>query len=102
MMYTMDPYLVGNVASSMAESPPPITSRGLFLKMGAAPSHTAQADIPRFQNPLRPSPEPGKSKRLATTLVATMMELAMTILESVKTLKGVVEKSTLLIVSVRI
>nr|POE68071.1 hypothetical protein CFP56_39210 [Quercus suber] len=81
----MDPYLVRNVASSKAESPPPITPRDLFLKMGAAPSHTAQVDIPQFQNPPGPSPELGKSKRLATAPVATMMELAMTVLESVKT-----------------
>ena len=101
-MYTMDPYLVKNVASSMAESPPPITAKGLFLKMGAAPSHTAQADIPQFQNPPGPSPEPGKSNHLATAPVATMIESAMTALDSVKTLKGVAEKSTLLTVSVRI
>ncbi|GMY21240.1 Vesicle-associated membrane-protein-associated protein [Fagus crenata] len=64
--------------------------------MGAAPSHTAQANMPQFQNPFRPSPEPGKSNRLATAPVATMTESTMIALESVKTLKGVVKKSTLL------
>ncbi len=101
-MYTMVAYLVKNVASSMVESPPPMTAKGLFLKMGEAPSHTAQADMPQFQNPPRPSPVLGKSNHLATTLVATMTESVMTALELVKTLKGVVEKSTLLTVSVRI
>ncbi len=102
MMYTMVTYLVKNVASSMAESPPPMTAKGLFLKMGAAPSRTAQVDMPRFQNPHGPSPEPEKSNCLATAPVATMTESTMTALESVKTLKGVMEKSTLLTVSVRI
>ena len=42
---------VGNlhVASSAAESPPPITANGLFLKMGTAPSQTAHALIPLCQ-----------------------------------------------------
>ncbi len=102
MMYTMVTYLVKNVASSMAESPIPMTAQGLFLKMGAAPSHTAQADMPQFQNPPGPSPALRKSNRLATALVTTLTESAMIALESVKTLKAVMEKSTLLTVSVRI
>ena len=48
------------------------------------------------------SPEPGKGNRLATALVATMTASAKTVLKSVKTLKGVEEKSTLVIVSVKI
>jgi len=35
--YTLEAYLVRKVASSAAESPPPITARGLFLKRGRAP-----------------------------------------------------------------
>jgi hypothetical protein len=46
---------------------------------------------------------PGKSKRLATAPVAMITELAAMVLELVNILKGVVvEKSTLLTVSVRI
>ena len=37
------------VASSAAESPPPMTARGLFLKMGTAPSQTAHAEMPLCQ-----------------------------------------------------
>jgi hypothetical protein len=42
-------HLVRKRASSIAESPPPITARGFLRKMGAAPSHTAQALMPLFQ-----------------------------------------------------
>ena len=91
-MYTIDPYLVTNVASSMAESPPPITTKGLFLKMPVAPSETTQANIPQFQNPTGPSPKLGKSNCLATTPVATMIESTVIVLELMKTLKRVVEK----------
>ncbi|RUS28247.1 hypothetical protein BC938DRAFT_482115 [Jimgerdemannia flammicorona] len=38
------------MASSAAESPPPMTARGLFLKIGTAPSHTAQALYIRNQD----------------------------------------------------
>lgn len=41
--------LVKYMPSSQAESPPPITARGFFLKMGTAPSQTAQAEIPDCQ-----------------------------------------------------
>ena len=51
--------------SSIALSPPPMTARGFFRNMGAAPSHTAQAEMPLFQKPGL-SPAPGKSNRLAT------------------------------------
>nr|GMD58240.1 Uncharacterised protein [Ipomoea batatas] len=86
------------VASSIAESPPPITAKGLFRKIGAAPSQTAQADMPRFQK----SFSPGNSRRLATAPVATMTESARAIVASENTLKGLAEKSTLETVSVKI
>ena len=34
----------------MALSPPPTTTSGLLRKRGKAPSHTAQAETPRFLN----------------------------------------------------
>lgn len=37
------------MASSQAESPPPTTARGFLRKMGTAPSHTAQAEMPDCQ-----------------------------------------------------
>ena len=37
------------MASSQAESPPPITATTLFLNIGAAPSQIAQAEIPFCQ-----------------------------------------------------
>ena len=46
-----------HVASSAAESPPPMTANGLFLKIGTAPSQTAQAEMPLCQyvcSPLSP------------------------------------------------
>ena len=46
--------------------------------------------------------EPGKGNRLATALVATMTASAKTVLKSVKTLKGVEEKLTLVIVAMKI
>ncbi|WRX10044.1 hypothetical protein QQP08_002531 [Theobroma cacao] len=76
------------VDSSIAESPPPITARGLSLKIGAAPSHTSQAEIPLFQKPPDPSPEPGKFSRFATAPVATITESARTVFVSVMILNG--------------
>lgn len=73
-MYTFDPYLVKKLASSMAESPPPMTAIGLLRKIGAAPSHTAHAEIPRFHK----VSEPGNLSRLATAPVATITESAKT------------------------
>ncbi|KAI6671634.1 hypothetical protein NL676_006519 [Syzygium grande] len=58
--------------------------------------------MPRFQKPFGPSPEPGKLSRFATAPVATTTASATTVLESVKTLKGRAEKSTLVTVSVKI
>lgn len=61
------------MASSAAESPPPMTANGLFLKMGTAPSHTAQALMPLCQyvcSPLRP-------RRLALAPVARMIVSAL-------------------------
>jgi hypothetical protein len=43
---TLLPYLVRKLASSMALSPPPMTASGLLRKIGAAPSHTAHAEMP--------------------------------------------------------
>jgi hypothetical protein len=85
----------------MAESPPPMTQMGLLRKMGAAPSHTAQAEMPLFQKPPS-SPEPGKARRRATAPVAMITVSASTSLSSVKTLKGRWERSTRSTVSVNI
>ena len=46
--------------------------------------------------------ESGKGKRLVTVSMATMTASTKTVLESVKTLKGVEEKSTLVTVLVKI
>ena len=51
---------------------------------------------------LKLSSEPGKGKHLATAPMARMMASAKMVLESVKTLKGVEEKSTLVTVSMKI
>ncbi|KAH0894213.1 hypothetical protein HID58_056642 [Brassica napus] len=91
-----------SLASSIAESPPPITARGLSRNIGAAPSQTAQAEIPRFQKPPEPSPEPGKLSRLATAPVARITASARTALDSVNSLNGFDVKSTLVTVSVKI
>jgi hypothetical protein len=40
------PYFVRKLASSMALSPPPMTASGLLRNIGAAPSHTAHAEMP--------------------------------------------------------
>ena len=60
--------------SSIALSPPPMTASGRRLNMGAAPSHTAQAEMPLFQNPGL-SPAPGNSSRFATAPVHTEQRL---------------------------
>ncbi|KAH0928642.1 hypothetical protein HID58_014369 [Brassica napus] len=57
---------------STAEFPPPITTRGLFLKFGVALSHTAHAEIPPFQKPSVPSPDPAKLSRFTTAPVEMM------------------------------
>ena len=62
--HTFEANLVKCIASSNAESPPPITAIGLFLYMGKAPSHTAHADTPLCHN--SPSFAPGIYRRLAT------------------------------------
>ena len=98
MTYTLDPYLVRNMASSIAESPPPMTPMGLPRNMGAAPSHTAHALMPLFQNPLSSS-EPGKGRRRATAPVAMITVSAVTTFSSVVTTKGRREKSTAVTVS---
>lgn len=77
----------------MAVSPPPMTAIGFLRKMGAAPSHTAQAEIPLFQYPLS-SPDPGNSSRRATAPVATITVSAVTSLLSVQILNGRLERST--------
>ncbi|KAG6542473.1 hypothetical protein Mapa_016163 [Marchantia paleacea] len=86
----------------MAVSPPPITARGLFLNIGAAPSHTAQAEIPLFQNPPSSSPAPLKSSLLATAPVAIITVSASTSFVSVNNLNGLIDKSTRSTVSVKI
>lgn len=70
----LEPYFERKLASSIAVSPPPTTARGRPRKMGAAPSQTAQAEMPRFQS----SSAPGKRRRLATAPVATMRASAST------------------------
>ena len=53
-MYTFDPYLARKVASSIAESPPPITIERLVAEgIGSAPSQTAHADTPFCQKLVR-------------------------------------------------
>ena len=78
---------------TMAVSPPPMTAIGFFRKMGAAPSHTAHAEIPLFQNPFS-SPDPGNSSLRATAPVATMMVWAVTSFSAVQMVNGRLLKST--------
>lgn len=59
------------------ESPPPMTAMGWLRNMGAAPSQTAQAEMPLFQKPLSSS-DPGKGRRRATAPVATITASATT------------------------
>ena len=61
----------------MAVSPPPMTARGALRNIGAAPSHTAHAEMPLFQYPPC-SPEPGKSSFFATAPVAITSVSAVT------------------------
>ena len=61
----------------MAVSPPPMTASGAFRNIGAAPSHTAHAEMPLFQKPPC-SPEPGKSSFFATAPVAMTRVSAVT------------------------
>ena len=93
--------LHGHMSRTIAVSPPPITAMGFLRKMGAAPSQTAQAEIPLFQKPLS-SPLPGNSRRRATAPVAMMMVSAVTSLSLVQILKGRLLSSTLVTVSVKI
>lgn len=72
-MYTREPNLVRKFASSIAESPPPMTNSGLWRNAGSAPSHTAHAETPRFQN--SSSAVPGTLSRLAVAPVAMMSAL---------------------------
>ena len=122
MIETELPNFVRYVASSMAESPPPMTANGLFRKIGAAPSQTAHAEIPcarvymrvfrpndvypvnwavilhpdrtLFQYPFSPSWEPGKSRRLATAPVEMITVSAVTSRSSVQRVNGRLERST--------
>ena len=71
------PCATGHVLRCSPESPPPMTAMGWLRNMGAAPSHTAQAEMPLFQKPLSSS-DPGKGSRRATAPVAMMMESATT------------------------
>jgi hypothetical protein len=66
--------LVRKVASSIAESPPPITNSAFWRKIGSAPSQTAQAETPRCHSSL--SRVPGMSSRLAVAPVAMISALA--------------------------
>lgn len=61
-----------------------MTAMGLLRNMGAAPSHTAQAEMPLFQNPCSSS-DPVKGSRRATAPVAMMMAWATTSFSSVMT-----------------
>ncbi len=56
------------MASSAAESPPPMTTRGLLRKIGTAPSQTAQAEMPFCQY----FSSPGRPRRRAEAPVAMM------------------------------
>mmetsp|Transcript_18638 Transcript_18638/g.46765 ORF Transcript_18638/g.46765 Transcript_18638/m.46765 type:complete len:209 (+) Transcript_18638:283-909(+) len=98
--YTLLPYFVRNVASSIAESPPPTTAMGRWRKIGAAPSQTAHADTPFCQY----SSFPGMGSTFAVAPVATITVLARigASAPSGKTSSGNLSKSTRSIVSVRI
>ena len=77
-----------------------MTASGLPRNIGAAPSHTAQAETPLFQKPPGPSPEPGKSSRFATAPVATTTVSASTSRPSAEeTRKGRRDRSTSVTVS---
>ena len=65
-MVTLLAYRVRKVASSAAVSPPPTTTSRLPRNTGSAPSHTAQAEIPRCHR----RSAPGTSRRLAVAPVA--------------------------------
>ncbi|OJJ49294.1 hypothetical protein ASPZODRAFT_1447130 [Penicilliopsis zonata CBS 506.65] len=97
------PYLARNMASSAAESPPPITYSGLLRKMGTAPSQTAQALIPLCQK----ASSPGRFRRRALAPVAMMTASAVRAgassgpsLHSVHSLNGRCDRSTREMVSV--
>ena len=89
--------MVRKLDSSMAESPPPTTARGLSRKIGAGPSQTAQAEMPWFQY----ASDPGKLRRRATAPVATITASARrtVVALSETTRKGRAEKSTAATVS---
>ena len=55
-----------------------MTAMGRLRNMGAAPSHTAHAEMPLFQNPPSPSSDPLKGSRRATAPVATITASAVT------------------------
>ena len=95
MTYTLDPYFERKLASSMAESPQPTTAIDRLRKMGAAPSQTAQEEMPRFQNSFAPV----NFKRRATAPVATITVSEKTVVDSDMILNGREENSTLVTVS---
>ena len=72
--YTFDANLVRKCASSIAESPPPITNSGWLRYIGSAPSHTAHADTPFCHS--SPSSVPGIASRLAVAPVAMISVFA--------------------------
>jgi hypothetical protein len=85
-------------ASSIATSPHPITTTGLFLNIGNPPSQTAQADMPFC----RYSFSHGIPRRFAIAPVAMMTDLVSIISFPLKSFNGCQLKSTLSIVFVSI
>lgn len=70
-----------------------MTAMGTLRNMGAAPSHTAQAEMPFIQYPV-PSSDPGNSSRRATAPVAMITASATTCRSSVLMTKGRLDRST--------
>ena len=94
---TSEAKLVRWTASSIAESPPPTTTRRLFRKIGRAPSQTAHAEMPRCQNFSSFS----TPRRRAIAPVATISVLVLKVSPpSVVTANGREERSTEAMVSV--
>ena len=85
---TFEANLVKNVASSQAESPPPITKTSSSLKK--APSQVAQVEIPR---PFC-SASPGALSQIDSAPVEIMMALARNSSPSTMTLYGRCDRST--------
>ena len=100
---TLLPYLVKNIASSAAESPPPITTSGFLRNIGIAPSHTAHADTPFCQyvsSPCRPRRRALAPVARTTASAVSVGSFSLPSAPSFHSLKGRDFKSSFVIVSV--